>query len=90
MDELEEKHGARTPNVFIMNDVFLPVMLMRENYIQRLMPYYLSVDTHGKSAKGALIIDHYNVTRNPPNAVVIAKVDVEIAKQCLLEYLAWK
>lgn len=85
-----KKHRYRLPHIFNSYDVFLPVVLMRENFIQRVIGYYLTVDTHGKGARGTITIDHYNLTRNPPNAVVISRVKTEVVQECLLQYLAWK
>lgn len=86
--ELKAQHPFSQSAYYNVGGVSLPVLLMKVNCIKALLPLYTYVDTHGKDAKASLVIDHFNVTRNKPNTLLVATIDVEMVKECLLQYLA--
>lgn len=69
-------------------DVYIAVAMMRQDAILESRSYYCDFETQGLITTGVLVVDGKNVTKKPPNADVILKIDKRVVKSVCLSNLS--
>jgi inosine-uridine nucleoside N-ribohydrolase len=63
-------------------------ILLEPRVAAQVKRVYVSVELHGQSTRGAMVVDHLQKLGLNPNVTVVQKVDVELYKKLLLEAFA--